>query len=564
MKLQVLVNHYQEGEDIVRRFLSSLSIQRGVDFSVLVYSDGGDGIDPSIFDDYGLDLTYRRLPHSGVCHTRNMLMDAADAEYVMFADIDDCLCSDDGLLSLMAVADDTGADIVGSPYLAETYEDGFGYSTYGRDTIHVHGKVFRKAYLEENGIRFPDELETSGDMMFLWLAFMLTEKVAWVQNCSYIWKYNPDSVTRRDEHGVVRNYPRTLKCYRLLGEELKRRGDGTLFDKLVAAIVPMMYLDSSGSSWGNAPSEMRRDAEKAIAVTLECVYDRYVELDDKAKELGYRIELSVKPCESPKTRDGIEPWADGVLSSIRKRDVLIVGNGVVGSNLALELSALEPDMYDKYKGEDGRNLGGYEVAFICVDTPRTEDSACDVSEVRNAIMENDADLYVVKSTVLPGTTEMLMSETGKRIVFSPEYYGATQHCNNHDYEFTILGGAKGDCARVVQLLQRVYDGRHEFRITDARTAELAKYMENAWLAAKVSFCCQFCDIADSIGVAYEELRELFILDPRVNPSHTFVYRDHPYWESHCLDKDVRAVGDEFDAPLIKAIVAFNEAKKEAV
>ena len=86
-------------------------------------------------------------------------------------------------------------------------------------------------------------------------------------------------------------------------------------------------------------------------------------------------------------------------------------------------------------------------------------------------------------------------------------------------------------------------------------------MENAWLATKVSFCSQFFEIAQKEGVIYEELRELFILDPRVNPSHTFISRDHPYWESHCLDKDVPAIALSEDAQLLKAIIEFNENMK---
>ena len=69
-------------------------------------------------------------------------------------------------------------------------------------------------------------------------------------------------------------------------------------------------------------------------------------------------------------------------------------------------------------------------------------------------------------------------------------------------------------------------------------------MENSYLATKVSFCQQFYNLAEQIGVDYEELRELFILDPRVNPSHTFVYRDKPYWDTVCLNKDVIKFNEE--------------------
>ena len=116
--------------------------------------------------------------------------------------------------------------------------------------------------------------------------------------------------------------------------------------------------------------------------------------------------------------------------------------------------------------------------------------------------------------------------------------------------------------KVVQILQHVYDGTHSFRITDSRTAELAKYMENSYLAMKVSFCQQFFDIAEKTGVCYEELRELFTLDPRVDASHTFVYRDRPYWDSHCLNKDVRAVAEVYDARLLMDMIEFNESRKQ--
>ena len=243
-------------------------------------------------------------------------------------------------------------------------------------------------------------------------------------------------------------------------------------------------------------------------------------------------------------------------------DILIIGYGVVGNNLAKEIEKLNPELYDKYKNVDTRTHDRYDIAFICVDTPINEEHLCDISEVANAIDENAADIYVIKSTLLPHTTEQLIEKTGKAIIFSPEYYGGTQHCNNFDFDFTILGGEKKDCKKVVQVLQRVYDGRHTFRIVDSTTAELAKYIENSWLAAKVSFCVQFYQLANKLGVSYEELRELFILDPRVNPSHTFVYDDHPYWSSHCLDKDVPAIAYSQNAELLLSMIDFNNKCKK--
>lgn len=243
-------------------------------------------------------------------------------------------------------------------------------------------------------------------------------------------------------------------------------------------------------------------------------------------------------------------------------NVLIIGYGVVGHNLHKEIESVNPSVWDKYKSGTIKQNIKYDVAFVCVDTPLVGGCMLDCVEVKNAICENESEIYVIKSTVPVGTVDALRRETGKRIIFSPEYYGGTQHCNNFQFDFTILGGEKQDCVKVQQLLQNVYDGRHKFYIVDAKTAEMVKFMENAWLATKVSFCCDFYDACKKSDIDYETLRELFILDPRVNQSHTFVYEDHPYFKSHCLDKDVPSIANQFDMNLIKFIVENNKKRRE--
>ena len=241
---------------------------------------------------------------------------------------------------------------------------------------------------------------------------------------------------------------------------------------------------------------------------------------------------------------------------------LIVGYGIVGHNLREEIKRLNPDIYDKYNPENNtkKNIK-YDLTFICVDTPLTENYLLDITEVRNAINENNSELYVIKSTCPIGTVERLKNETNKRIVFSPEYYGATQHNNNFKFDFTILGGDKEDCIDVIQILMCCYDARHQFRITNSKTAELTKFMVNSFLATKVSFCNQFYNLCQDHGISYEELRELFILDERINNSHTFVYKKTPYWDTHCLNKDVPYVAYHENAVLLQEVCEFNEMQK---
>ena len=52
------------------------------------------------------------------------------------------------------------------------------------------------------------------------------------------------------------------------------------------------------------------------------------------------------------------------------------------------------------------------------------------------------------------------------------------------------------------------------------------------------------------------------MDPRVNPSHTFVYEEQPYWDSHCLNKDVSSIANQYDMDLLKEVVKFNDNQKK--
>ncbi len=245
-------------------------------------------------------------------------------------------------------------------------------------------------------------------------------------------------------------------------------------------------------------------------------------------------------------------------------NILIVGCGNIGSKLYSEYSKLNPDRYDPAKGFNEKKNLKYDFAFIAVDTPMNPDGSCDLSQVEQAINETDAEIIVLRSTVPPKSTESLREKTGKRIVFCPEFYGTTQHCNEKtfDYNFAILGGNREDCNRVVQLLQEIYDARFRFALTDSTTAELTKYMSNTMLASKVSLCVQFFEIAKQLGVDYSEMRELWLMDERFSRAHTFVYADHPYWESHCFDKDLPALTKFSDAPLIEAVIDYNRKCKE--
>jgi len=173
---------------------------------------------------------------------------------------------------------------------------------------------------------------------------------------------------------------------------------------------------------------------------------------------------------------------------------------------------------------------------------------------------------VIRSTVSPGTTQRLRDTTSKSVIFQPEYIGETAahplaDASTHD--FIILGGPVPECSAVADLYKRYYHSEVRFYFTDPTTAEIAKYMENAFYAAKVTFCNEFYDIARTHGVDYNELREVWLADPRISRDHAFVYPENRGFSGKCLPKDVSAIiasaEDRGCTPaLLEAVMEINE------
>lgn len=246
-----------------------------------------------------------------------------------------------------------------------------------------------------------------------------------------------------------------------------------------------------------------------------------------------------------------------------KKDILIIGYGNIGKHINKELQgAGEIEIYDKYNPEYMFSYQeNFNVAFVCVPTEMKEDGSCDTSAVEDAIKNHFASTFVIKSTVPVGTCEVLSKKYNKNIVFSPEYYGTTIHAPESP-NFLVLAGKQSSCEIVAQYYYRVK--KKDFRIyfTDYRTAELAKYMENCFLALKVTFCAEFATIAKEMGVSYPQLREIFVLDERMGDSHTFIDSQKPFYDSHCLNKDVPGLIKQTDkAHLMELMLEINKQKR---
>jgi len=178
-----------------------------------------------------------------------------------------------------------------------------------------------------------------------------------------------------------------------------------------------------------------------------------------------------------------------------------------------------------------------DVGVVCVPTPMSESGRCTTSIVDEVVDWLDTPLIIIKSTVEPGTTDRLKQKTGKRIVFAPEYCGESSYWSPYLWDrevketpFFIFGGDPKDTSEAVDLYFPITGPVKTYRQTSAKAAEMAKYMENSFYATKITFCYEMACICKKAGIDYNEARELWLLDPRINPMHTAVFaqNDNPF------------------------------------
>lgn len=185
-----------------------------------------------------------------------------------------------------------------------------------------------------------------------------------------------------------------------------------------------------------------------------------------------------------------------------------------------------------------------DVAFVCVPTPCEAEGRLSIVHVREVVEWCKCPLIVIRSTVNPGDCDFLVSATGKRIVYQPEYLGespAHPFLNMAERKFLIIGGEPQNRRMLIELYQTVYNANVTIRQMSLREAEVVKLSENRAIAWKVAQCQELYDACQAYGIDYYSVRDaVYGDDPRFTLWFTFVYPDKRGMNSKCIPKDVYA------------------------
>jgi GDP-mannose 6-dehydrogenase len=124
----------------------------------------------------------------------------------------------------------------------------------------------------------------------------------------------------------------------------------------------------------------------------------------------------------------------------------------------------------------------------------------------------------------------------------------------------VIGTQESDVADLRALLS--YNENSPVVLTDTRTAEFVKYVDNAWHALKCTFANEVYHLGAKLGVDVPVANEIFFMDHTLNISTNYLKPGLPFGGS-CLPKDLRAIGrlasqQQVDAPMLLNTLSSNK------
>lgn len=255
--------------------------------------------------------------------------------------------------------------------------------------------------------------------------------------------------------------------------------------------------------------------------------------------------------------------------------ILIIGNGIVGNATGRAFSKYGHTVNywdvipEKCTIKKLDNINKYDFIMICVPTPtdiKTYEQ--DIEPLHDAINLINRGLgykgiVVIKSTCLPGTTASFLN-TGLNLLHSPEFLTAKNAYEEAEKpDRVIVSGKLEHCQKFIDLYPEELI-KDKFKMFDNyQTTELAKYMNNCFLATKVTMANMFYDLAKDFGANYKDVKSAVVMDERIGNSHLDVSPNRGYG-GMCFPKDLKALigtkdyDNDFTYAVLESIDNYNK------
>ena len=226
--VDIIIPAYNAHKTIVDNILSICYQSFADKVKITIVNDASDRDYSDIVNKFKKLIDIKQLnmkTNEGPGFARQYGLDNTDAPYVMFMDSDDVLANPYAIEDLL-MSMDVDTDIVISSFVKEDLK----YSCVEYNSVvWLHGKLFRRSFIEDNGIRFITS-RVNEDTAFNQLCILKKANIKYIDNTTYIWKYNENSITTKNDKEY--NY----KC--VIG-----------FAEAMASTLDMCYMTDCNIDW---------------------------------------------------------------------------------------------------------------------------------------------------------------------------------------------------------------------------------------------------------------------------------------------------------------------------
>lgn len=306
--LNIIIPQYNENDSVIDRLLSSINNQKNVDFSdidITIINDGSSTIiSDSVFKKYDmLNIKYiKNDTNLGAGPIRQKAYDETSSEYVTYVDGDDEFCDENSLALIIGCLKDTHKDILITNVSVEKILDGKLVNIsklYRASHACLHAKYMRREYLDKHNIRFSDKLRNNYEDAYFCMCLVgadpLNASIIHLNIDSYIWKYNPTSITKTTEASDY--FERTIDDYLTCTYEtcdfLKKKNSIMLNPYIVDSIMTLYQIINSNMFINKEKryqvllklKEMYKNNKHCFSTSDKELKNKYKEVEEKMLQL---------------------------------------------------------------------------------------------------------------------------------------------------------------------------------------------------------------------------------------------------------------------------------------
>ena len=306
-----------------------------------------------------------------------------------------------------------------------------------------------------------------------------------------------------------------------------------------AAVLRIDDFRAAGAATAKAVAETR--ARPAVKPSISVVGLGYVGTVSAGclASLGHRVVgVDVSEHKVASVSEGRSPFHEAELDRLLADGV---GEGLVTAT-----------------GDVAMAVAHTDVTFVSVGTPTGEDGGCDDTAIRAAAraigeglrMKSGRHTVVMRCSIPPGTTMNVMvpeieaasglkAGTDFGVAFNPEFLReGVAVADFREPPKTVIGATDEATAALVAAIFAPVDDAPI--VTTIEVAEMVKYVDNVWHAAKVCFGNEVGRLSKALGIDGHDVMDVFCQDTKLNLSPYYLKPGFAYGGS-CLPKEVRAV-----------------------